>query len=177
LLLLPILVQSLGITVSTSLFLWNGKPAMSCFSGSNKWSACCPYCSCYFHQNTGCIKMIGAVWKLIIFTSMVQRLINTSRNERVTPQVYDTCLQMFLFFGPRRKDCLIRSTLSSDTCGRTALFSFTKAPHCLELLIPASYAIRSWGITVELLPECPLNRNELICASQIVAHKTPSALE
>jgi len=30
--------------------------------------------------------MIGAVWKLIIFTSMVKRLINTSRNERVTLQ-------------------------------------------------------------------------------------------
>jgi hypothetical protein len=39
--------------------------------------------------------MIGAVWKLIVFTSMVNRLINTSRNERVTLQVYDTCLQMF----------------------------------------------------------------------------------
>jgi len=40
----------------------------------------------------GCIKMIGAVWKLIMFTSMVNRIINTSRNERVTLQVYDTCL-------------------------------------------------------------------------------------
>jgi len=39
--------------------------------------------------------MIGAVLKLIIFTSMVNRIINTSRNERVTLQVYDTCLQMF----------------------------------------------------------------------------------
>jgi hypothetical protein len=39
--------------------------------------------------------MIEAVWKLIIFTSMVNRLINTSRNERVILQVYDTCLQMF----------------------------------------------------------------------------------
>ena len=44
---------------------------------------------------TGCIKMIGAVLKLIIFTSMVNRIINTSRNERVTQQVYDTYLQMF----------------------------------------------------------------------------------
>jgi len=44
--------------------------------------------------NTGRIKMIGAVWKLIIFTSMVNRIINTSRNERVTLQVYYTCLQM-----------------------------------------------------------------------------------
>jgi len=46
-------------------------------------------------KNTGCIKMIGAVLKLIVFTSMVNRIINTSRNERVTQQVYDTYLQMF----------------------------------------------------------------------------------
>ena len=39
--------------------------------------------------------MIGAVSKLIIFTSMVNRIINASRNGRVTLQVYDTCLQMF----------------------------------------------------------------------------------
>ena len=39
--------------------------------------------------------MIGAVLKFIIFTSMVNRIINTSRNERVTQQVYDTYLQMF----------------------------------------------------------------------------------
>ena len=45
--------------------------------------------------NTGCIKIIGAVLKLIIFTSMVNRIINTSRNERVTQQVYDTYLLMF----------------------------------------------------------------------------------
>jgi len=39
--------------------------------------------------------MIGAGLKLIIFASMVNRIINTSRNERVTQQVYDTYLQMF----------------------------------------------------------------------------------
>ena len=39
---------------------------------------------------TVCIKMIGAVLKLITFTSMVNRIITTSRNERVTQQVYDT---------------------------------------------------------------------------------------
>ena len=39
--------------------------------------------------------MIGVVLKLIIFTSMVNRIINTSRNERVTQQVYDTYIQMF----------------------------------------------------------------------------------
>ena len=45
-------------------------------------------CWCVQQWHTGCIKMIGAVLKLIIFTSMVNRIINTSRNERVT-QVYD----------------------------------------------------------------------------------------
>ena len=39
--------------------------------------------------------MIGAVLKLIIFTSMENRIINTSRKERVTQQGYDTYLQMF----------------------------------------------------------------------------------
>ena len=39
--------------------------------------------------------MIGAVLKLIVFTSMVNRIINTGTNERVTQQVYDTYLQMF----------------------------------------------------------------------------------
>jgi hypothetical protein len=39
--------------------------------------------------------MIGAVWKLIIFKSMVKRLINTSRNERVNLQIYDKCLKVF----------------------------------------------------------------------------------
>jgi len=70
--------------------------------------------------------MIGAVWKLIIFIRLVKRLINTSRDERVTLQVYDTCLQMFDFFGLRRKYCLTRSTLSSDTRDRPALFPLLK---------------------------------------------------
>jgi hypothetical protein len=72
--------------------------------------------------------MIGAIWKLIIFTSMVKRLINTSRNERVTLQVYDTCIQMCDFFGLRRKDCLTCSTLSSDTRGRPVLFPLQRNP-------------------------------------------------
>jgi hypothetical protein len=42
-----------------------------------------------------CIKIIGAVWKLIIFTSVVNRVINTSSNERIIVQVYDTCTQIF----------------------------------------------------------------------------------
>jgi len=77
---------------------------------------------------TGCIKMTGAVWKLIIFTDMVKRLINTSRNERANLQFYDTCLQMLDFFGLRRKDCLTRSTLSSDTRSRPALFPLQRHP-------------------------------------------------
>ena len=72
--------------------------------------------------------MIGAVWKLTILTSMVKRLINTSRNERVILPVYDTCLQMCDFFGLRRKGCLTRSTLSSDTRGRPALFPLQRHP-------------------------------------------------
>jgi len=103
--------------------------------------------------------MIGTIWKLIIFTSMVKRLINTSRNERVNPQVYDTCIQMCDFLGLRRKDCLTHSTLSSDTLVRLALFSLQKTPRCLKLLILASNAIGRWEITVELSPDCPLNRN------------------
>jgi hypothetical protein len=39
--------------------------------------------------------MTGAGWKLIILTSMVNRIINTSSNERIILQVYDICLQMF----------------------------------------------------------------------------------
>ena len=41
--------------------------------------------------------MIGAILKLIIFTSMVNKIISPSIhvNERVTQQVYDTYLQMF----------------------------------------------------------------------------------
>ena len=79
-------------------------------------------------QNTEYIKMVGTVWKSFMFTSMVKSLINTSRNERVTLQVYDTCLQMFLFFGLRGKDCLTRSTLSSDTRGRPTLFPLQSHP-------------------------------------------------
>ena len=39
--------------------------------------------------------MIGAVWKLITFTSTVNRIINTGSNERIILPVYDTGLQMF----------------------------------------------------------------------------------
>jgi hypothetical protein len=39
--------------------------------------------------------MIGAVWKLVMFTNMANRIINTSSNERIIVQVYDTCAQIF----------------------------------------------------------------------------------
>jgi len=39
-------------------------------------------------ESTGCINMIGAVLKLIIFTSMVNRIISTTRNERVTQRTW-----------------------------------------------------------------------------------------
>ena len=103
--------------------------------------------------------MIGAVWKLIIFTSMVKGLINTSRNERVTLQVYDTCLQMFLFFRLRRKDCLTLSTLSSDTRGRPALFPLQSHPVVWNCWYQRLMLLGDGGVAVELSPECPLNRN------------------
>jgi hypothetical protein len=41
----------------------------------------------------------------------------------------------------------------SDQQAAVLHFSFTKAPHRLKLLIPASYFNRRWGITGELSPE------------------------
>jgi len=41
--------------------------------------------------------MIGAVWELITFTSMVKRLINTSRNERVTLHLYPFSVHVVTF--------------------------------------------------------------------------------
>jgi hypothetical protein len=38
--------------------------------------------------------MIGAVWNLIVFTSMVDGIISTGSKVRIILQVYDTCLQM-----------------------------------------------------------------------------------
>jgi len=67
--------------------------------------------------------------KTVIYdTSMLKRLKNTSRNERVTLQVYGTCQQMCDFFGLRRRDCLTRSTLSFDTRGHLALFPLQRHP-------------------------------------------------
>jgi hypothetical protein len=103
--------------------------------------------------------MIGAVWNLIIFASMVKRLISPSRNERVSLQVYDTCLQMFLFPGTAKKNCLTRSTFSSDTCGRPALFPVQRNLIVWNCLYQRLMLFGDRGITVELSPECSLNRN------------------
>ena len=65
---------------------------------------------------TGCIEMIAAILKLIIFTSMVNRIINTSRNERVTEQVYDTYLQMF-------DVCTLRHTAHIEAIVQFLLYS------------------------------------------------------
>ena len=59
-----------------------------------------------------------------------------------------------------RGDSPIAATLwSACQVWWSCTFSFTKAPRCLKLLIPASNTIGGWGITVELSPECPLNWN------------------
>ena len=63
--------------------------------------------------------MIGAVLKLIIFTSMVNRIINTSRNERVAQQVYDTYLQMF-------DVCTLRHTAHIETIVQFLSYSVQK---------------------------------------------------
>jgi len=60
--------------------------------------------------------MIGTVWKLIIFRSAVNRIINTSRNEGVTLEVYDTCLQMFHV-------CALRHTAHIETIVQFLLHS------------------------------------------------------
>jgi len=48
----------------------------------------CTYICTYIHTYR-VIKMNGVVRKFIIFTSMVNRTINCSRNERLTLPVYD----------------------------------------------------------------------------------------
>ena len=109
-----------------------------------------------------CIKMIGAVWKLIIFTSVVKRLINTSRNERVTLQVwYMPTNVSFLRTAKKRLSHSFHTFFWHTRPSCT--FSFTKAPRCLKLLIPASNAIGRWRITVELSPKCQVNRNNWSC--------------
>ena len=100
---------------------------------------------------TACIKMIGAVWKLITFTSMVNRTINTSSNEIIIAQVYDTCLQMFDVCTLGRTahiKSIVQFQPHSDQhvrCDGLALFHLQRHPRCLKLLIPASNAIGRGG--------------------------------
>jgi hypothetical protein len=111
---------------------------------------------------TGCIKMIGAIWELIIFASMVTRIINTSSTERIIVQVYDTCPQIFdicTLGHTAHIETTVQFLPHFDQHAASCTFSFTKAPRCLKLLLPASNAIGRWRITVEFLPECLLNRN------------------
>jgi len=54
-------------------------------------------------------------------------------------------------------------------------FSLTEAPRCLKLLIPASNAIGRWGDHCWIVAGMPAEQKQLIRASQIAAHKTPSA--
>jgi hypothetical protein len=93
----------------------------------------------------------------------MNRLINNSRNEIVNLQVYDACLQKF-------DVCTLRHTAHIEAIVPIPAILWSasqlwwslqppKAPCCLKLLIPASNASGRWGITVELSPECPLNRN------------------
>jgi hypothetical protein len=79
----------------------------------SRTDGCGGYYVCVY---TACIKMIGEVWKSIIFTSMVNRLINASRNERVTLQVLDTFLQMF-------DVCTLRHTANIKTIAQYMPYS------------------------------------------------------
>ena len=70
--------------------------------------------------------MIGAVLKLIIFTSMVNRIINTSRNERVTQQIYDTYLSLLNCSRNARwtetaDSCFTNCSTQNAFCSRVAI--------------------------------------------------------
>jgi len=106
--------------------------------------------------------MIGALWKLIIFTSMVNRIINISGNERVTVQIYDTCLQMF-------DVCTLRHMAHIEAIVQFLPYSDLQVtcdgPHSRgNSLLQIRYVHRLWWhkhfvLAIELSPECLLNRN------------------
>jgi len=58
-----------------------------------------------------------------------------------------------------KKDCLTRSTLSSDTRGRPARFPLQKHPVVWNCWYQRLLLLGEGGITVKLSPECPLHRN------------------
>ena len=129
---------------------------------------------------TGCIKMIGAVWKLIIFTSMMSRIIYTSRNERVTLQVYDTCPQMFYLCTLHHKahiEAIVQFLSYSDQQVRCDGLhsrgnSFLHVRYEHALLWHRHFVLHFW-----IVVGMPAEQKQLIHASQISAHKTLSALE
>ena len=93
--------------------------------------------------------MIGTVWKLITFTSMVNRIINTSRNERVTLQVYDICLQMFAV-------CTLRHTAHIEAIVQFLPYSLSASqvwwsPQPRQLC--SSNQVCSWVVVAQTL--CP----------------------
>jgi hypothetical protein len=91
--------------------------------------------------------MIGAVWKLIVFISMANRIINASSNERIIVQVYDAFPQMFdvCTLGHTAHIEAIASSCHPLISTRpSCTFSFTKTPRCLKV-IPPSNAIGRWG--------------------------------
>jgi len=78
------------------------------------------------------------------------------------------------FFGPRRKDCLTRSTLSSDTRGRPALFPLQRHPFVWNCWYQYLMLLGDGGS----LLNCRRNACwKLMHASQISAHKMLSAPE
>ena len=122
-------------------------------------------------QCTVCIKMVGEVWKLIIFTSMVKGLINTGRNERIILQICDTCLQMFLFFGLQRKDSLVPRFLLTHALH----FFLYKGTPLSETADTSVWCYWKMGDQCWIAAGMPAEQKQLSRASQIAAHKTPSA--
>jgi hypothetical protein len=92
--------------------------------------------------------MIGAVWKSIIFTSMLNTIITTSSNESIVVQVYGSCPQMFDVFTlghAAHIEAIVQFLPHFDQNAAVLDFSFTKAPRCLKLLTPAYNSIGRWG--------------------------------
>jgi len=124
--------------------------------------------------------MIGSVWKLIIFTSRVNRIINTSRNERATLHVCDTCLQMF-------DVCILHQKAHIETTVQFLSY-FDQQARCDGLqsrgnfFLHISYAHGLWWhrhfvLHCWIVVGMPAEQKQLIHASKIAAHKTHSAPE
>ena len=80
--------------------------------------------------------------------------------------------------GTHRGDSVIPATFwSACQVWLSCTFSFTKAPCCLKLLIPASNAVGRLGDHCWIIAGMPAVLKQLIHALQIAAHKTLSAPE